>query len=128
MADMGKYRIFRAGRAETGEAEIQNRDPGLPPGALAGVVAAEGIDEIAAELRLKPGDVRLDLACGRAWYGLEIAGRTGARLIGVDFSAGAVRQARPRADPALRSFHDEAFRSPATFTALRRVMAAATAP
>ena len=84
--------------------------------------------EIAAELRLKPGDVLLDLACGRPWYGLEIAGRTGARLIGVDFSAEAVRQARPRADPALRSFHDAAVRSLATFTALRRVMAAATAP
>src|ERR1700722_15081290 len=77
--------------------EIQNRHLGLPPEALAGVVAAEGIDEIAAELRLKPGDVLLDLACGRGWYGLEIAGRTGARLIGVDFSAEAARQAREQA-------------------------------
>lgn len=77
--------------------EIQNRHLGLPPDALAGVVAAEGIDEIAEELRLKPGDVLLDLACGRGWYGLEIAGRTGARLIGVDFSAEAVRQAREQA-------------------------------
>jgi len=77
--------------------EIQNRQLGLPPEALAGVVAAEGIDEIAGELRLKPGDVLLDLACGRGWYGLEVAGRTGARLIGVDFSAEAVRQAREQA-------------------------------
>jgi SAM-dependent methyltransferase len=77
--------------------EIQNRHLGLPPAALAGVVAAEGIDEIAGELRLRPGEVLLDLACGRAWYGLEIAGRTGARLIGVDFSAEAVRQAAGQA-------------------------------
>ena len=77
--------------------EIQNRHLGLPPEALAGVVAAEGIDEIAAQLRLKPDDVLLDLACGRGWYGLEIADRTGAALIGVDFSAEAVRQAREQA-------------------------------
>jgi ubiquinone/menaquinone biosynthesis C-methylase UbiE len=41
--------------------------------------------------------VLLDLACGRAWYGLEIAARAGARLIGVDFSAEAVRQAGQQA-------------------------------
>ena len=74
-------------------AEITNRHLGLPPDAQAGIVPALAIDEIAGELRLRPGDVLLDLACGRAWYGLEIAARAGARLIGVDFSAEAVRQA-----------------------------------
>src|ERR1700721_2243927 len=78
-------------------AEIMNRNLGLPPDAQAGIVPAAAIDEIAQELRLKPGDVLLDLACGRAWYGLEITARTGARLIGVDFSAEAVRQAAPQA-------------------------------
>src|SRR5258708_28365662 len=63
-------------------AEIMNRNLGLPPDALAGIVPAMAIDEIAEGLRLKPGDVLLDLACGRAWYGLEIAATTGARLIG----------------------------------------------
>src|ERR1700678_1559827 len=77
--------------------EIMNRSLGLPPAALAGIVPAAAIDEIALQLRLKPGDVLLDLACGRAWYGLEITARTGARLIGVDFSAEAVRQAREQA-------------------------------
>src|ERR1700734_2753246 len=76
-------------------AEIMNRNLGLPPDAQAGIVPAVAIDEIARGLRLKPGDVLLDLACGRAWYGLEITARTGARLIGVDFSAEAVRQAGP---------------------------------
>ena len=78
-------------------AEIMNRNLGLPPDALAGIVPAIAIDEIAGELRLNPGDVLLDLACGRAWYGLEITARAGARLIGVDFSAEAVRQAAAQA-------------------------------
>jgi SAM-dependent methyltransferase len=78
-------------------AEIMNRHLGLPPDALAGIVPAVAIDEMAGELRLRPGDVLLDLACGRAWYGLEIAARAGAGLIGVDFSAEAVRQAGQQA-------------------------------
>src|SRR5580693_1583758 len=86
-------------------AEIMNRNLGLPPGALAGIVPAVAIDEIARELRLKPDDVLLDLACGRAWYGLEGTARTGARLLGIDFSAEAVRQAGQQA--RLRN-HDDA--------------------
>ncbi len=78
-------------------AEIMNRHLGFPPDALAGVVPAVAVDEIAGELRLKPGDVLLDLACGRGWYGLEIAARSDASLIGVDFSAEAVRQAGEQA-------------------------------
>jgi SAM-dependent methyltransferase len=86
-------------------AEIMNRHLGLPPDALAGILPAVAIDEVAAELRLTPGDVLLDLACGRGWYGLEITARTGARLIGVDFSAEAVRQA---AGQARKRQHDHA--------------------
>jgi len=78
-------------------AEIMNRHLGLPPDAVAGSVPAAAIDEIADGLRLSPGDVLLDLACGRAFYGLEVAARAGARLIGVDFSAEAVRQAAGQA-------------------------------
>lgn len=77
--------------------EIMNRHMGLPPGLQAGVVPAEAIPEIAAGLRLGPADLLADLACGRGAYGLEIAARTGARLIGVDFSAEAIRQAREQA-------------------------------
>lgn len=39
----------------------------------------------------------LDLACGRGGYGLAVAHRSGARLVGVDFSGEAVRQARQQA-------------------------------
>jgi SAM-dependent methyltransferase len=36
----------------------------------------------------------LDIACGRGGYGIEVARRTGARLVGVDFSSVALEQAR----------------------------------
>jgi SAM-dependent methyltransferase len=89
-------------------AEIMNRNLGLPPGAQAGSVPAMAIGEIVDGLRLKPSDVLLDLACGRGWYGLEVAARAGARLIGVDFSAEAVRQA---ADQARLHDRDAEFRT-----------------
>ena len=78
--------------------EIQQRHLGLPPQLLStSLLSWEGIAEVVAALRLSPGDTLVDLACGRGGYGLEIAGRTGARLVGVDFSAEAVRQAREQA-------------------------------
>ena len=78
--------------------EIQQRHLGLPPHLLStSLLGWEGIAEAVAALRLSSGDTLVDLACGRGGYGLEIAGRTGARLVGVDFSAEAVRQAREQA-------------------------------
>jgi 2-polyprenyl-3-methyl-5-hydroxy-6-metoxy-1,4-benzoquinol methylase len=53
----------------------------------------QGILDIAQALDLHDGAVLLDLACGRGGYGLEVAAKSGARLIGVDFSAEAIRQA-----------------------------------
>jgi SAM-dependent methyltransferase len=49
-----------------------------------------GIAEVAAALRLASGQTLVDLACGRGGYGREMARRTGARLVGLDFSAVAV--------------------------------------
>ncbi len=78
--------------------EIQQRHLGLPPHLLStSLLSWEGIAEVTAALHLAHGDSLLDLACGRGGYGLEIAARTGARLVGVDFSAEAVRQAREQA-------------------------------
>lgn len=78
--------------------EIQQRHLGLPPHLLSNsALSWEGITEVTAALRLSPGDTLLDLACGRGGYGLEIAARTGASLVGVDFSAEALRQAREQA-------------------------------
>lgn len=75
--------------------EIMRRHLGLPPDLLStSLLSWDGIAEVVDALRLSPGRRLLDLACGRGGYGLEIATRTGAVLVGVDFSAEAVRQAR----------------------------------
>ncbi|MGH8970460.1 MAG: IS1380 family transposase [Actinomycetes bacterium] len=60
-------------------------------------VTREGLAELVQALRLAPRDTMLDLACGRGGIGLEIAARTGVRLVGVDFSVEAVGQARKMA-------------------------------
>jgi SAM-dependent methyltransferase len=78
-------------------AEIMNRHTGFPPGTRAGVVPAEAIPELAEELRLRPGSTLLDLACGRGAYGLLVAKQAGTLLIGVDFSAQALTEARAQA-------------------------------
>jgi 2-polyprenyl-3-methyl-5-hydroxy-6-metoxy-1,4-benzoquinol methylase len=68
--------------------EIHQRHLGLPPGLLSNSsLTCEGIAEVTETLHLSPGATLLDLACGRGGYGLEIAARTDARLVGVDFSA-----------------------------------------
>jgi SAM-dependent methyltransferase len=78
--------------------EIEQRHLGLPPGLLStSLLTWSGIADVTGALRLPAGGVLVDLACGRGGYGLEITGRAGARLIGVDFSAEAVRQAREQA-------------------------------
>ncbi|MFI5907540.1 class I SAM-dependent methyltransferase [Dactylosporangium sp. NPDC051541] len=61
---------------------------------LPGVLTGEGLDELASTLRLGPDDLLLDIACGRGGYGIEIARRAKASLIGIDFSAVALDQAR----------------------------------
>jgi ubiquinone/menaquinone biosynthesis C-methylase UbiE len=71
------------------------RDDGqIPPTVPSGsCIPGDSIADIARELRLSGGDVLLDLACGRGGYGLEVSALTGARLIGIDFSAEALRHA-----------------------------------
>jgi SAM-dependent methyltransferase len=78
-------------------AEIMNRHMGFPPGTRAGVVIAEALPELAEELRLRPGSTLVDLACGKGAYGLLIARKAGTSLIGVDFSAQALTEAREQA-------------------------------
>jgi len=78
--------------------EIEQRHLGLPPHLLsASLLGWAGIAEVTQALQLAAGGVLLDLACGRGGYGLEIAARTGARLVGIDFSAEALRQAGEQA-------------------------------
>lgn len=68
--------------------------PGVEPFSL---VPRAGLDRVLAELRLAPGDHLVDLCCGRGGIGLWFASVSGARLTGVDFSPGAIAQARQRA-------------------------------
>lgn len=78
--------------------EIEQRHLGLPPDLLStSLLTWDGLAEVTERLRLHTGRVLLDLACGRGGYGLEVARRTGASLVGVDFSAEAVRQATAQA-------------------------------
>ena len=80
--------------------EIQQRHLGLPLGLLStSSLPWSGLDTVVDLLRLGPGSRLLDLACGRGGYGLEISQRTGAALVGVDFSREALRQARATAEP-----------------------------
>lgn len=75
--------------------EIQRRHLGLPPELQStSSLPWSGLDDVVDSLRLGPGSRLLDLACGRGGYGLAIARRTGASLVGVDFSREALRQAR----------------------------------
>src|SRR5215471_16928222 len=78
--------------------EIQQRHLGLPSHLLStSLLGWEGVAEAVTALRLSGGATLVDLACGRGGYGLEIASRTGVRLIGIDFSAEAVRQSTEHA-------------------------------
>jgi ubiquinone/menaquinone biosynthesis C-methylase UbiE len=52
---------------------------------------------MAAELAAEPGQVIVDLACGRGGPGLWVARKTGASLVGVDFSKAGIEQAGCRA-------------------------------
>jgi ubiquinone/menaquinone biosynthesis C-methylase UbiE len=55
------------------------------------------LGHVADALALSPGMTLVDLGCGRGGPGLWLAQSRGARLIGVDFSAVAIRQATERA-------------------------------
>jgi SAM-dependent methyltransferase len=93
---------FSAWYADMGEVPdkdlLWTRLLGLPPHVLStSVVTGRALDELAGLLALGPGDVLLDLACGRAGYGLELVARSGARLVGLDFAPAAIEQARANA-------------------------------
>ncbi|MDQ1652152.1 MAG: hypothetical protein QOI35_1352 [Cryptosporangiaceae bacterium] len=75
--------------------EIVASTLGLPAElAFASILTWDGIAEVTAALRLAPDALLLDIACGRGGYGIEVARRTSARLIGIDFSTVALREAR----------------------------------
>ena len=78
--------------------EIQQRNLGLPPQLLStSLLTWDGIAEVADALDLRSGDLLVDLACGRGGYGLEIAARAQARVLGIDFAPTPLESARARA-------------------------------
>jgi SAM-dependent methyltransferase len=104
--------------ASSAKDRLMQRHLGLPPEVVPNnTLPWAGLVEIATLLRLQPGGRLLDLACGRASYGGELARRTQASLSGVDFSAEALNEARrtnPDAefrlgDLTATGFDDDAF-------------------
>jgi ubiquinone/menaquinone biosynthesis C-methylase UbiE len=62
-----------------------------------GYITRSELREMVAALHVGPGDKIADLGCGRGGPGQWIASATGAELVGIDFSAVALEQARARA-------------------------------
>lgn len=87
---------WHAGIADSDAAGLLARHAlGLPPGfPTNSLLPWAGIADVFLALRLAPGFLVVDVACGRGGYGLEIARRVGARLAGLDLSMVAVRAAR----------------------------------
>jgi ubiquinone/menaquinone biosynthesis C-methylase UbiE len=78
--------------------DLVRRVLGLPPQLQStSLLGGDALEEVLVALDLRDGQVLLDLACGRGGYGLEISRRSGARVVGVDFSAVAIGQAQRRA-------------------------------
>jgi SAM-dependent methyltransferase len=74
---------------------IVARTLGLPPELQStSTLTWPGIAELTDALRMPRDGLLVDLACGRGGYGIEVARRAGARLLGVDFSGVALEQAR----------------------------------
>lgn len=91
----------------------------------AGALHWDAVLEITRELRVPAGGLLVDLACGRGGYGIEVARRSEARLIGVDFSAVALKRARAIADRRLLPEQAEFCLGSLTDTALPTGAAAA---
>jgi len=60
-------------------------------------VTPSELNRFVADLRLSPGDVLVDVGCGRGGPGLWVATQAGSRLIGIDIAETAVNAARVRA-------------------------------
>jgi SAM-dependent methyltransferase len=92
MLDAQRFNAWHADVAQSSACDpIFQQALGLPEEVVSNsLLNWAGIAEVAAALRLAPGQTLVDLACGRGGYGREMARRTGARLVGLDFSAVAV--------------------------------------
>jgi SAM-dependent methyltransferase len=95
MPDNAYFDRWYADMASPARDAIIARAMGLPTElGDAGTLSWPGLGELTRELRLAPGGLLFDIACGRGGYGIEVARRTGARVAGVDFSAVAIERAK----------------------------------
>ena len=62
-----------------------------------GYTTRDQADELAAHLRLGPGDRLLDIGTGRGWPALYLAQTTGCSVVGTDLPMAALRSASRRA-------------------------------
>jgi SAM-dependent methyltransferase len=93
MGDWDDWHSDIAGSAAAGR--LVRQELGLPDGFPSNsLLPWAGIAGVADALRLAPGSLVVDLACGRGGYGLEVARRAAARLVGLDISTVAIRVAR----------------------------------
>lgn len=98
MAGQGRNR-FDSWYEQMGDDEVRHQ---LVAGCLdlpsslrvTGLLSGSGLSEVIDHLDLEPGQVLVDLACGRGGYSREIARVGGVQLIGVDASTVAIGQAR----------------------------------
>jgi SAM-dependent methyltransferase len=89
---------YRRGRSPGLRRLWEQLDPRLPAEVEPfSFVSVDLLATVAAELTVGAGQVLVDLGCGRGGPGLWLAERTGAALIGVDFSAVAIEHATARA-------------------------------
>lgn len=115
MMDAAGFDTWHANVADSPAcARIVQQALGLPSHIVSNsLLTGAGLAEVTAALRLAPGQLLVDLACGRGGYGREVARRTGARLVGLDFSAVAVTLAAHGGPPGQARFCVGDFTAPA---------------
>jgi SAM-dependent methyltransferase len=105
MPDASVFNAWHADVASSAACDLVfQRALGLSPEVVSNsLLTWAGIADITAVLRLAPGQTLVDLACGRGGYSQEVARRTGACLVGLDFSAVAVAIAEHSTDQRARA-------------------------
>jgi ubiquinone/menaquinone biosynthesis C-methylase UbiE len=103
LAFLSRARAWDAFYIESRVAEFRRRlyleafGEEYPAEATDGYITRSELREMVGALHVGPGDKIADLGCGRGGPGQWIARVTGAALVGIDFSAVALEQARARA-------------------------------
>lgn len=86
---------YAAMAAAPAKDEMVQRHLGLPAELLStSTLSWDALAEVTTALALKAGETLVDLACGRGGYGLEVASRSRASLVGIDLSSNAIQAAR----------------------------------